>query len=281
VSTFQPQISHSCFSFPFSPLQNLKSTTNYNWILPLPLPPPYLFLYFSGSRLDTQVGCSLLTRSDSFQPSLTICYRSSLASNIICASPNGGVAIKHRHELLRRCLDDARERCGVNSKQSQNLPAQWHLHLFLQTAFKIRRTICIFALPGPRPVFIKTRPKIPNILNSDSYEYGCVIATPPALLHTSHESREVALEFHELSFGGISKGHPVYIDFQIDILYLKGWGSVACLRDEIEFSTLLFTQIIIQILQKTKIVGILKKMFDVLYLIPWQRRDWLLSSITI
>jgi len=105
---------------------------------------------------------------------------------------------------------------------------------FSRLPFELRRTIWIFALPGPRPVFIKTRPKIPNIHNSDSYDYVCVIATPPAILHTSHESREVALEFYELSFGGISKGHPVYIDFQMDILYLKGWGSVAYLRDEIE-----------------------------------------------
>jgi len=75
---------------------------------------------------------------------------------------------------------------------------------------------------------------IPNIHNSDGLDYIRVIATPPALLHTSNESRKVALEFYKLSFRGISKGHPVYIDFQMDILYLKGWGSVACLRDEIE-----------------------------------------------
>jgi hypothetical protein len=71
---------------------------------------------------------------------------------------------------------------------------------FSRLPFELRRTIWIFALPGPRSVFIKTKPKIPNIHNSDSYDYVCVIATPPAILHTSHESREVALEFYELSF---------------------------------------------------------------------------------
>jgi hypothetical protein len=105
---------------------------------------------------------------------------------------------------------------------------------FSRLPFELRRKIWIYALPGPRPVFIKSKPEIPKIHNSDGYDYVRVIATPPALLHTSNESREVALEFYELSFGGLSKGHPVYIDFQMNILYLRGWGSVACLRDEIE-----------------------------------------------
>jgi hypothetical protein len=105
---------------------------------------------------------------------------------------------------------------------------------FSRLPFELRWTIWIFALPGHRPVFIKARPKIPRIHKSGSLDYVRLIATPPALLHTSHESREVALEFYELSFGGVSYDHPVYIDFQMDILYLKGRGSVACLRDKIE-----------------------------------------------
>jgi hypothetical protein len=146
---------------------------------------------------------------------------------------------------------------------------------FSKIPFELRRTIWIFTLPGPRPDFIKTRPKIPNIHNSDSYDYVRVITTPPALLHKSHESREVASVFYELSFGGISQGHPVYIDFRMDILFLKGWGSVACLRDEIEILEVPLYPDYYQIIQKTKTVGILKKMFDVLYLVPWQRLDLL------
>jgi hypothetical protein len=72
----------------------------------------------------------MMARSDSFQQSLTIFYRSGLSSNTICASPNAGVAIK-RHVLLGRRFDDARERCEVNSKQYQPPPAQWYLALGL------------------------------------------------------------------------------------------------------------------------------------------------------
>jgi hypothetical protein len=102
---------------------------------------------------------------------------------------------------------------------------------FSNLPFELRRKIWIFALPGPRAVTIKSRC---HTFELESLDYVRAIATPPALLHTTNESREVALEFYELSFGAISKGHPVYIDFQVDILYLKGWGSVTCLRDEIE-----------------------------------------------
>jgi hypothetical protein len=141
-----------------------------------------------------------------------------------------GAGMHYWEDVLMTLVNDA--------KSTQNIAKTCQpsgiFTCFSRLPFELRRKIWICALPGPRPIFIKTRPKIPNIYNSAGYDYVRVIATPPALLHTSNESRELALEFYKLSFGGISKGHPVYIDFQMDILYLKGWGSVACLRDEIE-----------------------------------------------
>ena len=102
---------------------------------------------------------------------------------------------------------------------------------FSKLPFELRRKVWIYALPGPRVVIVKNF-RSPYTLEIENWDYVRVIATPPALFYTSNESREVAQQFYELSFGTISKGHPVYIDFQMDILYLKGWGSVSCLRDE-------------------------------------------------
>lgn len=98
-----------------------------------------------------------------------------------------------------------------DAKSTQNNPKTCQpngiLKRFCRLPFELRRKIWMYALPGPRPVFIQTRPEIPNIHNSDSLDYVRVMATPPALLHTSNESREIALEFYKLSFGGMSKGH--------------------------------------------------------------------------
>lgn len=92
-------------------------------------------------------------------------------------------------------------------------------NLFPDFPIELRRSIWKFAA-GPRVVEI--------IYNQFT---GCYESTTaiPAILHTTQESREVALECYDLCFSTDDAEPTIYFDFSIDALYL-GVGSLAPIR---------------------------------------------------
>jgi hypothetical protein len=88
--------------------------------------------------------------------------------------------------------------------------------LFPRLATETRLTIWKMAIPGPRVITIQEHnDATPNFrLLAASY----VI---PAMLHTSRESREVALKVYELDFTDHLYIKPMYLDFSKDIIFAK------------------------------------------------------------
>jgi hypothetical protein len=88
--------------------------------------------------------------------------------------------------------------------------------LFPRLAPEIRLTIWKLAIPGPRVITIQERnDATPNFrLLAASYAI-------PAMLHTSQESREVALGSYELAFTNHRNVKPMYLDFSKDIIFAK------------------------------------------------------------
>lgn len=91
-----------------------------------------------------------------------------------------------------------------------------------------------WALPGPRVVRVLGRGTISEPedlveavanLHIEPQDPACKIPLATPLLHACSWSRQVALKRYQLAFETLL-GHPVYFDWDHDILFLHGWYAL-------------------------------------------------------
>ena len=94
----------------------------------------------------------------------------------------------------------------------ENMPVLFSNFTELPTEIKLK------ILNLAEPAVLKT----PRVISFIAEKSGHVraFAKVPTLLHASRESREEALKEYQLCFAEICGGRPVYINFQIDRLYM-------------------------------------------------------------
>jgi hypothetical protein len=88
--------------------------------------------------------------------------------------------------------------------------------LFPKLATETRLAIWKMAIPGPRVITIQVHNDATLNLRLLAASYAI-----PAILHTSRESREVALKSYELAFANHQNVKPMYVDFSKDIIFAK------------------------------------------------------------
>jgi len=98
-------------------------------------------------------------------------------------------------------------------------PSVQRFTLFPALPTEIRDKIWKESLPGPRLIQVGWNLWTEELEDGSAIDYYKCISNSnaPAMLHTCHDSREIALKFFRLSFADDLK-YPVYFDIQRDIL---------------------------------------------------------------
>jgi hypothetical protein len=116
----------------------------------------------------------------------------------------------------------------IEPSQQDDKPACSFIH-FPKLPIELRLKIWKLALPDTRTITLKEyQAEIPHI-EPYGYTKGAIIyqlrvraiASTPVLLHTSRESRGLALGFYKLSLACLLHGRPIYIDYLRDAVYVE------------------------------------------------------------
>jgi hypothetical protein len=86
---------------------------------------------------------------------------------------------------------------------------------FTDLPYELRRKVWDICEPE-----VPTSPRTIGFIASSQDDFVRAFAKIPTLLHTCGETREEALKHYKLCFSLICGGRPVYIDFEIDRLYM-------------------------------------------------------------